>query len=80
MGEEETVNMSTYQLWDNASGNLIEDYGTEREALRYVLEEIEAYESDVAHSWVLLCDFGIGAVIMVAQGMELVHRARQSAL
>ncbi len=79
VSEEEMVETTTYQLWDNASGNLIEDYDTEREALLYVREEIETYGSDVARSWALLCDSGIGAVIMVAQGMGLIHRARQSA-
>ena len=42
---------TTYQLWDNASGNLIEDYYTEREALDYVVEEIETYGADAVHAW-----------------------------
>lgn len=68
---------TTYQLWDNASGNLIEDYYTEREALDYVIEEIEAYGSDAAHLWALLCDPGTGPVTMIAQGEELIRYATE---
>ncbi len=68
-----------YQLWDNASGNLIEDYYTEREALDYIVEEIEEYGPDAVHAWALLRDPGTGPVMMVAQGTELIRYATESA-
>jgi len=68
---------TTYQLWDNASGNLIEDYYTEREALDYVLEEIEACGSDAVHMWVLLRDPGTGPATMIAQGKGLIRYATE---
>lgn len=68
---------TTYQLWDNASGNLIEDYYTEREALDYVIEEIEAYGPDAVHAWALLRDPGTGPVMMVAQGVDLIRHATE---
>lgn len=70
---------TTFQLWDNASGNLIEDYYTEREALDYVVEEIETYGSHAVSAWALLCDPGSGPVRMVAQGTELIRYATESA-
>jgi hypothetical protein len=69
---------TTYQLWDNASGNLIEDYYTEREALDYILEEIEAYGADAVYAWALLRDPETGPVTMIAQGMDLVRYATES--
>ena len=69
---------TTYQLWDNASGNLLEDYYTEREALDYVVEEVEVYGPDAVHTWALLRDPGTGPVMMVAQGTELVRYANDS--
>ncbi len=66
---------TTYQLWDNASGNLIEDYYTEREALDYIIEEIEACGSDAVHMWALLRGPGTGPVTMIAQGKELIRYA-----
>ena len=68
---------TTYQLWDNASGNLIEDYASEREALDYVVEEIAAYGADAVHLWALLRDSGAGPVMMVAQGEELIRYATE---
>ncbi|MHB8647706.1 MAG: hypothetical protein ACYDAR_18145 [Thermomicrobiales bacterium] len=69
---------TTYQLWDNASGNLIEDYDTEREALDYVIEEIETYGPDAVHMWALLRDPGTGPVMMIAQGKGLIRHATES--
>lgn len=66
---------TTYQLWDNASGNLIEDYYTEREALDYIIEEIDTYGSDAVCAWALLRDPGAGPVTMVAEGPELIRYA-----
>ena len=68
---------TTHQLWDNASNNLIEDYYTEREALDYIEEEIEAYGREAVASWALLRDDGMGHVTLLAEGAVLpayVHR------
>ena len=70
-----------YELWDNASGNLIEDYDTEREALDDVLEEIATYGADAVQSWALLRDPGVdvGPVAMIASGPDLIRHAAESA-
>jgi hypothetical protein len=68
-----------YQLWDNRSGNLIEDYDTEREALAYVIEEIETFGPEAVGAWALLRDPGAGPVTMIAEGPNLIRRATGSA-
>jgi hypothetical protein len=70
---------TVYQLWDNRSGNLIEDYDTEREALEYVIEEIETFGPEAVGAWVLLRDPGTGPVTMIAEGLSLFRRATDSA-
>lgn len=69
-----------YQLWDNTSGNLIEDYDTEREALGYVIDEIETYGPEAVGAWASLRDPGAGPVTMVAEGANLIRHATASAL
>ncbi len=72
---------TTYQLWDNASNNLIEDYYTEREALDYIEEEIAAYGREAVASWALLRDDGVGHVTLLAEGDALpayAHRTRET--
>ncbi len=66
---------TTYQLWDNASSNLIEAYDTEREALDYVIEEVEAFGQDAVQAWALLRDDETGPVVFVAQGADLIRCA-----
>ena len=66
---------TVYQLWDNASGNLIEDYDTEREALDYVIDEMEMYGPDAVGAWALLRDPDIGPVTMIAAGADLIRHA-----
>lgn len=71
---------TVYQLWDNALGNLIEDYNTEREALEYVVDEVEVYGPDAVGAWALLRDPGIGPVTMIAAGADLIRHATATAL
>lgn len=66
---------TTYQLWDNASSNLIEVYDTEREALDYVIEEVNAFGQDAVQAWALLRDDETGPVVFVAQGTDLIQYA-----
>jgi hypothetical protein len=69
--------VTTYQLWDNTSNNLIEDYYNEREALDYVEEEIAAYGQEAVSSWALLRDDGMGHVTLIAEGSALASHARR---
>lgn len=69
--------VTTYQLWDNASNNLIEDYYNEREALDFVQEEIGAYGPEAVSSWALLHDDGMGHVMLIAEGSALASHARR---
>ncbi len=66
-----------YQLWDNASSNLIEDYDTEREALDYVIEEVEMHGPNAVGAWALLRDPGVGPVTMIARGPDLIRHATE---
>jgi hypothetical protein len=67
-------------LWDNISGNFIEEYDTEHEALEYAIDEIETSGPEAVGAWALLSDSGAGPVTMIAEGANLVRHATDSAL
>jgi hypothetical protein len=66
----------TYELWDTESGNLVQAYGSEAEALALVRAALDAYGSTYAADLALLVDSGRGDVKTLAAGEELAARAR----
>jgi hypothetical protein len=66
----------TYELWDTESGNLIQAYENEADALALVRAALDAYGSSYATDLALLVDTGRGDLKTVAAGMELAERAR----
>lgn len=68
----------TYQLWDNASNNLIEDYYSERDAFDDIAKQIRVYGHDGIADWVLLRDDGVGQIVLVAEGDGLASRVLQT--
>jgi hypothetical protein len=70
----------TYELWDTESGNLIQTYERETDALALVHAAVEAYGAEYAADLALLLDRGRGDLTTVASGRELAERARAAAV
>jgi hypothetical protein len=66
----------TYELWDTESGNLIQAYESESDALALVRAALDAYGPSYATDLALLVDSGRGDLRTLAAGTELAGRAR----
>lgn len=65
-----------YELWGMDTGNAINDYDTETDALRTVLRYVEANGRDAIATWVLLRSTPDGESLeTVAEGSELADLA-----
>jgi hypothetical protein len=69
----------TYELWDVETGNIIQTYESEAEALALVRAAVETYGPGYAEDLVLLLDRGRGNLATLAAGRELAERARAAA-
>ena len=65
-----------YDLWDTASGNIIDTYETEGQALAMVLDLIEANGETFAEALSLGYEADDGTLGLVAEGRRLAARAR----
>ncbi len=66
-----------FELWSGASGNLLSVHKTEAEALAAVLQVAAANDAEYIAGLGLLHDTGRCSKL-IAQGAELVERARQA--
>ena len=66
-----------FELWSGASGNLLSTHETEAEALAAVLQVAAANDGDYVAGLGLLHDNGRRSKL-IAQGAELVERARRA--
>ncbi|HLH21220.1 MAG TPA: hypothetical protein VK066_01760 [Chloroflexota bacterium] len=66
-----------FELWSGASGNLLSIHETEADALSMVLKVAVANDAEYIASLGLLYDNGRRSRL-IAQGAELVERARQA--
>jgi hypothetical protein len=69
-----------FELWDDETNNLIDDYETEQAALADVLGHIEAHGFHAVDTWSLLRDCGSGPITMIARGADLARHATDSRL
>jgi hypothetical protein len=69
-----------YDLWDISSGNIIDTYETEAQALAMVRDLIEANGDDFADVLSLGYEADDGSVGIVAEGRDLEVRARAAAV
>ncbi len=69
-----------FELWDDETNNLIDDYETEQAALADVLEHIETHGLHDVDTWSLLRDSGSGPIFMIARGADLARYAMDSRL
>ena len=65
----------TYDLWDLESGNIVNTFGTEREALAVVRTLLELNGLEYAQSLSLGWEADDGRLGIVAEGEALVARA-----
>src|ERR1700687_1304172 len=72
-----------YEIWDGLSGNLVMDFHTEQEALAFIRGEIETDEAPGEdpmtgwwQHWALVAVADTGRSTVVAEGRELLQRAR----
>ena len=68
-----------HELWDREGANIIGEYDTEGEALSFIRRMVEAHGSDVVLPWALVYEDEMGATHSIATGLDLLHRARESA-
>jgi len=68
--------MSGYQLWDTLSGDLLDDFGTESDALECVQGLFEARELDEDPNIALVSVEDSGDTATIADGQALVRLAR----
>jgi hypothetical protein len=70
-----------YELWDAASGNLTEEFGTEAEALAAVRDAVERHGRAYAEAYGLIHEGPDGRSRLIAKGTALVdlalHAGRQ---
>jgi hypothetical protein len=71
--------MSGYELWDTLSGNLLDDFDTEADALERVRVWFESDDLDPDSEISLLFVSDEGTYVPVAEGQELIDKARTSA-
>jgi hypothetical protein len=71
--------MSGYELWDTLSGNLLDYFDTEADALHCVRNWFEMEDLDPNPELSLLFVFDDGKYAPIADGQELVSRARAAA-
>ena len=69
-----------YDLWDTPSGNIINTYETEAQALAMVRDLIEANGEDFADALSLGYETDDGSVGIIADGRDLEVRARAAAV
>jgi len=67
-----------FELWDDESNNLIDDYETEQAALADVVDQIETHGLHAADTWSLLRDCGTDPITMIARGADLARYATDS--
>lgn len=72
--------MMIYELWDTESGNLIQAYESEADALALVRSAVDAYGAEYAADLALLLDSGRGDLTTIASGQDLAQRARAAAI
>ena len=65
----------TYDLWDVESGNIVNTFETEREALRVVRTLLDLNGSEYARSLSLGVEDDDGSMRIVAEGDDLAARA-----
>jgi hypothetical protein len=68
-----------YVLWDSASGNAIAGFPAVTEALAVVRAEMEAGGEEAVAEWLLAKEDSHGRSKLVAEGTDLVERARAAA-
>lgn len=71
--------MSGYELWDTLSGNLLEDFDTEADALERVRVWFESDDLDPNSEITLLFVSDDGKYAAIADGPELIDKARTAA-
>jgi len=71
---------TVFELWDDETNNLIDDYETEQAALADVLDQIETYGRHAVDTWSLLRGCGADSITMIARGADLVRYATDSRL
>ena len=71
--------MSGYELWDTLSGNLLDDFDTEADALERVRVWFESDDLDPNSEMSLLFVSDEGTYAPVADGQELIDKARTAA-
>lgn len=69
--------MTTYELWEMRSGNLVGSWPAEAEALAVVREALARHGPEFVASLSLLSEDTQGDTTVVAEGAALVERARQ---
>ena len=71
--------MSGYELWDTLSGNLLDDFDAEADALERVLVWFESDDLDPNSEITLLFVSDDGKYAAIADGTELIDKARTAA-
>lgn len=69
-----------YELWDVRSGNIINTYDTEGEALAVVRDLVAANGPEYAHGLSLAIEDDAQDTTLVAKGTELAQRARSAGM
>jgi hypothetical protein len=70
----------TYELWDVETGNMIDCYDRESDALALVRSGIVQFGEDYAATLALLFEDPAGNLTQMAAGTELAERARAAAV
>lgn len=65
-----------YELWDKETGNLVDTFDTEQEALRAVQEVIETQGIAAAKALLLGVEDDVGRSTLLAEGSALIERAQ----
>lgn len=66
---------TTFQLWDRASNNIVDEYATEAAALAVLRAWLDQYGPEAIEGLALTCDRG-GALTAVAAGHPLLEYVR----
>ena len=69
------MSMTTFQLWDIESANLIGSYADQESALAIVRHALDLHGAETVSGLSLLRQDDRGRLIKVAEGEELVHLA-----
>lgn len=70
--------MATYELWETRSGNLMESFSSESEALAAVADVIERFGGGYAESIALVFEDNHGRSKLLAEGVALAERVRNA--